>query len=186
MDHTVHVVDLMRWMLKAEVTRVYAEIDTRFYPIGVDDCGILSLEFDNGVFATLDPSWSRPKSFPIWGDVTLEIVGEKGTLFVDAFKQVMAVYADSPQGHYLSPWGDNMDLEMVRHFVACVREDTTPAVTGMDGLRALEVALAAYHSAKKRSPVNLEELRRNTPSETPSPNYLSRRCSPSEPSGGVG
>lgn len=168
MDHTVHVVDLQRWMLNAEVSKIYAEIDTRFHDIGVEDCGVLSMEFDNGVFATLDPSWSRPKTFPFWGDVTMQIVGEKGTLFVDAFKQVVAVYTDSKQGHYFSHWGDNMDMEMVKHFLTCIRENRPPSPDGTDGLRALEVALAAYRSAKKRAVVSLQELWPQTGMETKS------------------
>lgn len=157
-DHTVHVVDLMRWMTTAEVSKVYAEVDTRFHNIAVDDCATLSLEFDNGVIATLDPSWSRPTSFPVWGDVTMEIICEGGMLFVDAFRQAITVYADSKRDHYLSYWGDNMDWEMLKHFVSCIREGIQPAVTGIDGLRALEVALAAYRSAKSRLAVSVNEL----------------------------
>jgi UDP-N-acetylglucosamine 3-dehydrogenase len=53
-DHTVHVVDLMRWFMGAEVKEVYAEIGNLIWDTPIDDCGLLSLEFDNGVFATLD------------------------------------------------------------------------------------------------------------------------------------
>jgi len=159
MDHTVHVVDLMRWFLNAEVTKVFAEIDTRFYDIDIDDCGMLMLEFDNGVFASLDPSWSRPKkSFPTWGDVTMEIIADNGTLFVDAFKQEIKVFSESRPGHYVSFWGDSMDMELVKSFIACVRDDQQPAVTAIDGLRALEVALAAYASAESGEPVELAQL----------------------------
>jgi UDP-N-acetylglucosamine 3-dehydrogenase len=75
LDHTVHVVDVMRWMMGAEVKEVYAEADRLLSEHEIDDCGVLSLEFDNGVFATLDCSWSRNASYPTWGDVTLEVVG---------------------------------------------------------------------------------------------------------------
>jgi len=157
MDHTVHVVDLMRWMMNAEVTKVYAEADTKFHNLRVDDCGLLAMEFDNGVFASLDPSWSRPQSFPTWGDVTMEIVAEKGTVFLDAFRQMITVYADSGRGHYLTYWGDGMDLEMVKHFVACVRDGQTPTASAIDGLRALEVTLAAYRSIQKGTAIRLNE-----------------------------
>jgi predicted dehydrogenase len=157
-DHTVHVVDLMRWFLKSEVTRVYAQVDTRFNDIPIDDCGTLFFEFDDGAFATLDPSWSRPKSFPTWGDVTMQIVGEQGTLFIDALRQTVALYEDVSMRHRNSFWGDGMDLDLVTDFVDCVREGREPSITGNDGLQALRVALAAYKSAEERRFVRLDEV----------------------------
>jgi hypothetical protein len=43
--------------------------------ISIDDTGMILVKFENGVFGVLDYSWSRPKSFPVWGDVTMEIIG---------------------------------------------------------------------------------------------------------------
>src|SRR5690606_30679800 len=93
-DHTVHVVDIMRWYLNSEVAQVYAEVDTLLHDVDIDDAGMLTMEFENGVIATLDPCWSRPKTFPTWGDVTMKIVGTKGTLAVDAFAQTGEVFSD--------------------------------------------------------------------------------------------
>ncbi len=41
------------------------------------------------------------------------------------------------------------------HFVSCVREDKTPAVTGEDGRAVLEMIYAAYMSAKSGAKVKL-------------------------------
>ena len=78
LDHTVHVVDLLRWFMGAEVKEVYAEIGTHFSEDDIDDSGMLSMEFTNGVVATLDCSWSRNDTYPTWGDVTMEIIGTDG------------------------------------------------------------------------------------------------------------
>lgn len=155
LDHTVHVIDLMRWYLNSEVKEVYAEVDTRFHDIECDDCGLLMLEFDNGVIASHDPSWSRSKTFPTWGDVTLEIIGSQGVTRVDAFSQHLTVYSDEDNKVKHDFWGDEMDLGLVADFVSCVREGRRPSITGEDGLRALQVALAAYESARLRKPVLL-------------------------------
>lgn len=155
MDHTVHVIDIMRWYLKSEVREVYAEIDTRFNDIPSDDCGLLMLEFENGVIASHDPSWSRCKSFPTWGDVTMEIVGTGGTTHVDALAQNFGVYSDKTNQFGYRHWGDNSDLALISDFVACIQEQRTPSISGEDGLRAMEVALAAYQSARTGQPVFL-------------------------------
>ncbi|WP_010677010.1 Gfo/Idh/MocA family protein [Bacillus timonensis] len=152
-DHTVHVVDIMRWFMESEVREVYAEIDNTITSGPIDDCGILSIEFENDVFTTLDCSWSRNETYPTWGDVTLEIVGSEGTLKVDAFAQKTDLYSqDEVSWNY---WGDNMDFELVKDFLNSVSTGKAPSITGFDGLKALEVALAAYESSEKRQPVKL-------------------------------
>ncbi|MFS0821489.1 Gfo/Idh/MocA family protein [Bacillus sp. 1P02SD] len=152
-DHTVHVVDIMRWVMGTEVREVYAEIDNTITSGPIDDCGILSIEFENDVFTTLDCSWSRNEKYPTWGDVTLEIVGSEGTLKVDAFAQKTDLYSqDEVSWNY---WGDNMDFELVKDFLNSVSIGKAPSITGFDGLKALEVALAAYESSEKKQPVKL-------------------------------
>ncbi|MBM7566768.1 Gfo/Idh/MocA family protein [Paenibacillus sacheonensis] len=155
-DHTVHVVDLMRWIMPgAEITEVYAEIGTRFHKIEADDCGTLVFAFDNGVIASLDPSWSRTKSFPTWGDVTLEIVGSAGVSKVDLFKQNIVVHKDATMKTSWVNWGSDMDAGLVASFVDSIRNDKPVAVTGEDGLEAVRVALAAYESAASGQPVKI-------------------------------
>jgi predicted dehydrogenase len=154
-DHTVHVADLMRWFVSSEVKEVYAEVDTLFYDnMDADDTGMLSLVFENGVFATLDTSWSRPpRSFPTWGDVTMKIVLENGTVEVDTFNQKIDFYDEAAgKGRYLF-FGDDMDRGLVANFVAAIDGREKISATGRDGLAALQVALAAYESALKAAPV---------------------------------
>lgn len=52
-------------------------------------------------------------------------------------------------------WGSDANQGMIAEFVAAVREQREPAVTGLDGYRALEVTLAAYQSAASGEPVRL-------------------------------
>ncbi|RNB87411.1 gfo/Idh/MocA family oxidoreductase [Brevibacillus fluminis] len=153
-DHTVHVVDLMRWFMGAEVKEVYAEVDNLLCDTPIDDCGILTMEFDNGVYATLDCSWSRNKSFPTWGDVTMEIIGTDGTLSLNTFGQKLDVYNDD-KGLTWAYWGDDMDGALVSDFLASIKEGKAPSITGEDGMRAVEVALAAYQSSENKQPVKL-------------------------------
>lgn len=156
-DHTVHVIDAWRWLLQRDVTSVYAEIEQRFYPdINVEDAGLLSLELEGGIFATLDASWSRPnQSFPTWGDVTMEIIGDQGTITVDVFNQKLEIYNNEAVKSEWASWGDDLNLGLIKAFLNIVAEPGTPPITGHDGLKAVEVALAAYRSRDEGKPVSL-------------------------------
>ena len=96
LDHTVHVIDLLRWFWDTEIEEVYAEVGHELlHPgLGIDDAGLLSFRLANGVFGTLDTSWSRPESYPTWGDVKLDVLGENGLISVDAFDQNLQVSSD--------------------------------------------------------------------------------------------
>ena len=155
MDHTVHVADLMRFVSGAEVVEVYAEIDNLLFKQDYDDMGVLTLAFDSGAFGSIDTSWSRPKSFPFWGDVTLEIVGTGGVVGIDMFAQALHLYSDKEMKHSYRYWGGDIDLGLIKSFVNAVANDTPVEITGEDGLAAVEVTLAAYESAKHAEPVRL-------------------------------
>ena len=154
-DHTVHVADLMRWLLRSDPVEVYAEISNLMYHKDYDDVGQLTITFDNGVFSTLDTSWSRPKSYPFWGDVTLDITGTNGVISMDMFAQNIVHYSDESMRVNWLNWGSNTDYGLVKDFVTSVAEDLPVSITGEDGLKAVEVALAAYRSAETGSVIEL-------------------------------
>jgi predicted dehydrogenase len=155
-DHTVHVVDVLRWMLEDEVDSVYAEFDTRLHPdLKVEDVGQLILRFKKGAVVSLDTSWSRPKSFSIWGDVKIALKGEQANVTLDCFPQQINHYDDRAMKHSGFNMGEDLDHLMVQEFVDAVHEERTPLVTGEDGLKAVEVAMAAYKSAEAGGPVKL-------------------------------
>lgn len=155
MDHTVHVVDVLRWMFDAEVTEVYAEIATRIYDFDVDDTGLLMMKLSNGITASLDTSWSRNDAWPTWGGITIDVIGEEGVLSLDAFADVLEV-ANARTGEFSwMPVEGLGDSEMVRGFVEAIRNDRPTQPSGIDGLRAVEVTLAAYASAAAGEPVTV-------------------------------
>lgn len=154
-DHTVHVTDLMRWLLHDEVREVYAEVSNGIDHKEYDDVAFLSLTFRRGVFGTLDASWSRPRIFPTWGDVTLDLVTEKGALSMDMFSQNLVLYSDKTNSISWHNWGGNMDDGLVGAFARAIREGSPVPITGEDGLRAAEVSLAAYRSAEQHAPITL-------------------------------
>lgn len=159
-DHTVHVVDIIRWMLGLEFEEVYAEYDRLIHDIETEDCGLLTMELTNNVFATLDTSWNRPSAYPTWGDVTMTIIGTNGVLELDGFGQKFDVYNNDVKKAHWEYFGGDMDYLLVKDFLEACKNDTPVKVTGEDGLKTLEVALAAYESGKRHQPVAIEEIRK--------------------------
>ena len=159
MDHVVHVVDLLRWYLNSEVVEVYAQTNHILHAetVAVETAGLLMLTFADGTFASLDCSWSKPLNYPTWGGLTMELISERGLTVIDAFSQNLNIYKQSNNSYWWTPWGSDANQAMVEEFVAAVREQRPPAITGEDGYRALEVALAAYASAEQGQPVQLPQ-----------------------------
>jgi len=161
MDHTVHLADLLRWMLDVEVKSVYAEVDSFFGAGGTDDAAILTLElkggsFADGAFVTIDPSWSRGHGYPTWGDVTLRISGTSGVLDVDPFAQPLRTFDHETGAPSWSYMGEEMNALMLADFLRGVAEDDPSGARGLDGLRTLEVVLAAYRSGEDHKPKKVE------------------------------
>lgn len=158
MDHTVHVIDLLRWMLKKEFVSVYCELGNQLHKNrwNTDDLGSLHLVMEDGIQVSHIASWSRPASFPTWGDVTLEFICEGGVINVDAFNQKIVVFNDRTMRVHWAGWGDNPDMGLIRDFVEVVKDKRSPSVTGEDGLKATQVTEAAYHSSTTRKAVRIK------------------------------
>lgn len=158
MDHTVHLTDLYRWIFGTEVQTVHAEVGNPFRPdLDVDTAGLALLTLQNGVFASIDCSWSRPSTYPRWGHLQLEVVGERGGLDVDAFAQHLNVYSSkNPRAVTWANWGSDLNAIMLESFFSSIRHDTDPTVTWQDGFESLRVALACCESNERGQPVHLE------------------------------
>jgi predicted dehydrogenase len=155
-DHTVHVVDLMRVLLEQEVIKVYAEIDTAFDPdLPCDDAGILTMNFEGGCVATLDASWSRPGNYPIWGDVTMQLIGTKGNASVDLFVEHVDAWRSGAGSYLWESYGEDSNAALIAEFAECVETGAPVPITGYDGLKAMEVALGAYRAAEMHEAVGL-------------------------------
>jgi predicted dehydrogenase len=90
-------------------------------------------------------------------DVRTEIVGSKGSILVGTIRQIPATFLTANGGvqtladHFLTRFADAY-LAEVRDFVQTVLHGRLPRVTGEDGLRALEIAVAAETSHLESKP----------------------------------
>ncbi|SFR64130.1 Gfo/Idh/MocA family protein [Halogeometricum limi] len=157
MDHSVHIVDVVRWLTGEDVDEVYAETGTKFHDIGVEDVNFLSMTLTDGTEFVLDGSWSKPDEWDFWGDATLRLVGSEGVVSVDCFGQKLKQTSDDADPAIQSVyWGSNPDEGLVRDFVDAVREDRPPMKTVADAVNDVAVVEAAYESAERTEAVAVE------------------------------
>ena len=154
-DHVVHVADLLHDLLAEEPLRVQAQTGANMYGEDWEDTAMLTLEYRDGVFATLDSSWSRPTQFRTWGDVTMHVVGDEGVIELDMFGQEIQHFHPGERTHTVGGYGSDLDSLMVAEFIGACLEHREPSVTGEHGLAAVKVALAGYKSLGEPEPVGV-------------------------------
>lgn len=156
-NSTIHDFDLARWLMHDEVAEVqtYTTVAIRPEIAQYDDivAGTVNLRFQRGAIGNIE---SYVQS--IYGyDVRTEIVGSKGSIFLGSLRRNAATFLKSNGGsyeladHFLSSFRDAY-LAEVTDFVHTMLSDQAPKVTGEDGLRAVEIAVAAQTSHQTAAP----------------------------------
>jgi predicted dehydrogenase len=165
MDHTVHLVDLFRWIFDVEISDVYAEVNSLLLApqVNVETAGLMLVTFADGLHASIDCSWSRPTFYPRWGHLKMEVVGEKGAAVMDSFAEHVTLYSrGAPRNPSWVGFSRDPNQAMIEEFVASIRQNREPEVTWQDGYKALEVALAAYQSEKLQRPIRIGSIDRQS------------------------
>ena len=161
MDMGCHAIQFFRWLNKNNpIQSVYAQMTTSVHTdktIG-DDNAIIIIEFENGVIAMAEESWTKLGGM----DDRAEIHGSEGVAYADVLQgNSIQTYSTKGVGYavekagntvgwsftmYEEIWNYGFPQEMA-HFVDCVKNNKEPLVTGEDGKAVLEVIFAAYESA---------------------------------------
>jgi len=151
----VHDFDLLRWLTGAECRSVYARPVSRLFAgraMETQDLVLTLVEMTDDTIAVVTSGWLLPETHPFQGEFRLEVLGTRGLAEVDLEEQGLREV--TPSGMTRPRFGHAV-AEQLRHFLAVVRGETEPAVTGEDGFRALEMALAAEKSMVTRQPAVL-------------------------------
>ena len=157
-DHSVHIPDIVRWITGEEVEEVYAEADTRFHEISVEDVNLLSMTLTDGTEFVLDGSWSKPEEWDFWGDATLRLVGTEGVISVDCFDQKIKQTCDTGDpGIQSLYWGSDPDEGLINDFIEAVAEDRPPSKTGADAVNDIAIVEAAYESIDESKPISVRQ-----------------------------
>jgi scyllo-inositol 2-dehydrogenase (NAD+) len=156
-NNTIHDFDLARWLMRDEVIEVQSWATVAIRPeveqYGDIVASVVNLKFQRGAIGNVESYVQAVYGY----DVRSEIVGSKGSIFVGSLEQTPATFLTAKgktqmlADHYLTRFADAYVAE-VRDFVQSIRNGHPPRVSGEDGLRALEIAVAAENSYRQSRP----------------------------------
>lgn len=165
LDMTIHDFDMARFQAGSEVTEVYAIGDSLVDPeigkAGDVDTAIITLKFENGAMAVIDNSRRAVYGY----DQRVEVFGSKGSIEARNDKETNtvlrteeAVTEDKPLYFFLERYMASFTEEMKQFFNA-IEADTNTPVTGIDGLNAVIIGIAAKKSLEEGRPVKITEIK---------------------------
>jgi inositol 2-dehydrogenase len=163
LDMGVHDFDLARWLMGSEVCRVQTEGDCLVYPelkeVGDIDNAMINLKFINNALGNIDVSRNAVYGY----DIRTEILGSEGGLLIGKLQQTSTLIM-TRQGvthdtvpYFMERFGEAYAAE-IRDFVACILEDRSPSVTGVDARQATAIGIAATLSLDEGRPVSMSEV----------------------------
>jgi hypothetical protein len=153
-----HELDALCWLLgpPRRVSAMTAHAST--LEINTEDVAEILLEFERGALGSVHVDYVRRSP-----QRTLELIGEQGVLQLDVTRNRLEHHA-AATGQWRVEEGsptfqrNDMYLDELRHFVACVRgEVDRPLIDGEQGAAILAIALAALNSAARGRTVELIE-----------------------------
>lgn len=164
LDMTIHDFDMARFLMGDEVEEIYATggvmVDPAIGAAGDIDTALITLRFGNGAIGSIDNSRKAVYGY----DQRLEVFGSEGVVIVANETSDRAVVSDAGGVHgalplffFVERYAEAYLAEM-REFVACVLEDRTPPVTGLDARIPVVMGYAARKSYEENRPVRLSEI----------------------------
>ncbi|MEH7135106.1 Gfo/Idh/MocA family oxidoreductase [Priestia megaterium] len=146
----------------AEPIEIYAVADALVRPDfkdkGLLDTAVVNIRFDNGAIATAEANFQAVYGYDVRG----EVFGSAGMVMAGGVQQTNMIRYTS-EGISRDTYRRDTELlhdayvAELTSFVECVRNDSTPYVTGNDARRALSIALACITSVKTNTPVKIKE-----------------------------
>ncbi|MEH7379078.1 Gfo/Idh/MocA family oxidoreductase [Bacillus sp. JJ1533] len=159
-DLGVHKTDLMRFLLGEEFVQVGAFIETSAKEYAdVDDTAVCILRTESGIVGTLAASWSYVSK----EDNSTIIYGEKAILRLedDPVNNLIIQYKNGEVVKYelggiqTNEDGGQSNSHVISHFVQSIVTDTNPAVPGEEGMKSLQVILAAIESKETNKIISI-------------------------------
>jgi UDP-N-acetyl-2-amino-2-deoxyglucuronate dehydrogenase len=161
MNQASHYVDLLDWLI-GPVEKVQAMMSTT-RDIEVEDTGVLNVKWRNGALGSMSVTMlTYPKNLE--GSIT--ILGEKGTVRIGgvAVNDIQLWQFDEPKDYDQQTQTANYETTSVYGFghplyyknvIDVLRGVAEPETDGREGLKSLELLIAAYLSARDGKTISL-------------------------------
>jgi len=159
-NNTIHDFDLARWLMHDEVIEVHAYTTVAIRPevaqYGDIVASVVNLKYQRGAIGNIESFVQAVYGY----DIRTEIVGSKGSILVGSLQQTpITLLAKNGitqilGNHFLARFEAAYVAE-VRDFVHNILNERLPRVSGEDGLRALEIAVAAESSHLQSKPCSV-------------------------------
>ena len=166
-DEGIYAMEQLRWLAGSEVVQVEAKMGNLVHKdIEVEDWGMATFTFENGVIGTLEASWTinsprKTGPSPKQNSVRrLEIVGTRGEIVSDGLFGLGTAVLSKEAAHWVfeRPGGERFSPPhpgTVDHLITCLEEGKEPVAPIEEARKSFAVALAAYESARTGKPVKL-------------------------------
>ena len=162
LDMAIHDFDLGRWLMDAEVERVYTEGGTLAFPqlndVGDIDNAVVNMRFESGALGNVEVSRNACYGY----DIRTEVLGTAGGLKVGYYQHTpLLIMTTAGIQHDMVPYiverfGDAYEAQTT-DFCQRALGDGEPAVDARDARAALLIGLAATRSYEEARPVRLAE-----------------------------
>lgn len=159
-DEGIYWIDLFRWLTESEVVDVDARVANLIhYDLDVEDWGMATFTFENGVIATLEGAWTinapretapSPKQNSV---VRLEVVGSEGEIIDQWFREPGRAVLRSGaadwvyERHSTAPFGPPTPMPLA-HLIDCLENGARPIATVHDARASFGIAMSAYEAAR--------------------------------------
>lgn len=156
-DHSIYQIDLLRWVTGAAVTKVSGTKANLKYPdLGVEDYGLATVEFDNGLVARIEDSWTAPAGC---GRQEMSLVGTDAAVIHDTLTGRMSLSGSlHPFGGWAHLAPPTMRTEAIDELIATVRGERAPVATVEDAWDNLAACEAFYEAAATGTSVQPKRL----------------------------
>jgi len=163
-NNTIHDFDLARWLMQDEVIEVHAYTTVAIRPelvqFGDVVASLVNLKYERGAIGNIESHAQALYAY----DVRTEVVGSKGSIFIGSLEKLPATFLSAGGSnhvladHFLYRFADAY-LAEISDFVDNMLHDRAPTVSGEDGLKALEIAVAAEASHRSGRPCRVDAAR---------------------------
>lgn len=156
-DHSIYHIDLLRWLFGARVTSVRGTAGNLKYPdLPVEDYGVAICQFDNGLVATIEDTWTAPSG---GSRMQMSLVGTDAAVAQDSLSGRFSLSGALQQfGGWAHIAPQHSHAEGLDELLAAVRDDADPLATVEDAWNNLAACRAFYEAAASGSAVAPERL----------------------------